>query len=53
MTIRKSLKACLILSLALMVVFTMSTAAFAGTEVGQTKITMTKAFNIALEDAGL
>ena len=53
MTIRKSLKACLILSLALMVVFTMSTAAFAGTEVGQTKISMTKAFNIALEDAGL
>ena len=53
MTIRKSLKACLMLSLALMVVFTMSTAAFAGTEVGQTKITLTEAYNIALEDAGL
>ena len=53
MTIRKSFRKAAVLILAIALVFTMSTAAFAGTEVGQTKISMSKAYSIALKDAKL
>lgn len=49
MTIKRSLRACFILILALCVVFTMTSGAFAATKVSS----KTEALNVALKDAGL
>ena len=51
---KRTLKTAGVLALALMIVFTMSTIAFAGTaSVNSSKITKQEALNVALKDAGL